>query len=286
VHLNLERGRHTATINGSRLAYHVHGDGPLLFAVPGGPGLSHTYLRAPLLEREVTVVYLDPIGCGDSAELDDPSQYGRARDVADLDALREHLGQDRIALLGHSAGGFTAQEYALGHPDRVRRLVLFGTAPTNGPEYEASLDAEMQARAAEPWYPAAARAMDEIFARDLNAAEAHELGKAIWPLYCYEGEGALSARLGEIARLNPARAKLAPHVAFDFRQALRSLSIPTLIVAGVRDFISPPAMAKVLHAAIAGSRLVSMERSGHLAHLEEPEAFASAIEAFLKTGGQ
>src|SRR5215211_7512227 len=91
----LARGAHQATIRGAKLAYHVHGEGPLLVALPGGPGFSHDYLRSPLLESRATVIYVDPIGTGDSSRLDSPSEYGRARDVSDLEDLRMHLGLER-----------------------------------------------------------------------------------------------------------------------------------------------------------------------------------------------
>jgi proline iminopeptidase len=119
----LAHGRHEVVVNGARLAYHVHGEGPQVVALPGGPGFSHTYMRTPLLEEEATVVYVDPIGCGDSARLD-PSAYGRSRDVADLEELRKHLGVEQLVLLGHSAGGFLAQQYAIEHPAHVERTIL------------------------------------------------------------------------------------------------------------------------------------------------------------------
>ena len=78
------------------------------------------------------------------------------------------------------------------------------------------------------------------------------------------------------------RAQKTPHVAFDFRARLRSLDIPTLIIVGARDFICAPALAKLLHEAIPGSTLVTMERSGHMPHLEQPAEFATAVAAFLK----
>jgi proline iminopeptidase len=277
----IAKGRHELTAGGARLVYHVQGDGPVVVAFPGGPGFSHTYLRAPLLERRARVVYLDPVGCGESDELADPSAYGRDRDIADLEAIREHLGLTRIALLGHSAGGFVAQHYAIAHPSRVSHLVLYGTSPTNGAEFDASLDAGMAARQGEPWFAAAVAAMDAIFARDLTREEAKELTKDIWPLYSFDGDPALTARLAEVTNLNPVRAKRAPHVPFDFRAELARVRVPTLIVIGARDFICSPALARMLEAAIAGSRIVTMDRSGHLGHLEEPETFAAVVASFL-----
>jgi proline iminopeptidase len=279
----LGQGRHDVIINGAKLVYHVHGEGPLVVALPGGPGFSHTYLRTQLLEEKAKVVYVDPIGCGDSARLDDPTAYGRARDVADLEELRRHLGCDRLALLGHSAGGFIAQEYAIERPAHVERMILVGTSPTNGPEFGASLDREMKARSAKAWFAAGAAALKTIFSRHLTDGEARAIANDLWPFYAYDHDAdpSLTARLGEIAHFSVVHSQKAPPVTFDFRDRLRSLEIPTLIIVGARDFICAPALAKLLHDAIAGSKLVTMERSGHMPHLEEPAAFAAAVVSFL-----
>jgi proline-specific peptidase len=278
----LAHGRHEVVVNGARLAYHVHGEGPLVVALPGGPGFSHTYMRTPPLEEKAKVVYVDPIGCGDSARLD-PSAYGRSRDVADLEELRKHLGLERLVLLGHSAGGFLAQQYAIEHPEHVERMILVDTSPTNGPEFTASLDREMHARGANAWFPTAAAALRAIFTRRLTQDEANAIGKDVWPLYAYDHDAdpSLATRLTEIAQFDVVRAQQAPHQMFDFRDRLRSLGIPTLIIVGARDFICAPALSNLLHAAMPESKLVTMERSGHMPHLEEPAAFASAVVVFL-----
>jgi proline iminopeptidase len=241
------------------------------------------YLRMPLLEERARVVYVDPIGCGDSASLDEPSAYGRTRDVADLEGIRKHLGLDRIALLGHSSGGFVVQQYAIQHPAHVERMVLFDTSPTNGADFNVSLKAEMQARAGKPWFSTASAAMNAFFTRDVTQEESHLLFKDVLPLYSYDADPSVTARLADVTRLNVVRFQKAPSVAFDFRSQLSSLRIPTLIIVGAGDFICAPALAKMLHASIPGSRLVVMERSGHMAHLEEPAAFAATVASFLRS---
>ena len=71
----LTNGRHDVNVNGARLAYHVQGEGRCR-GPPGGPGFSHTYMRTPLLEEKAKVLYVNPIGCGDSARLDNPPNTG------------------------------------------------------------------------------------------------------------------------------------------------------------------------------------------------------------------
>ena len=120
----LSPGTHHATLNGAALVYHVHGSGPVLVALAGGPGFSWHYLRMPAVEAHATIVYLELVGTGASARLP-AAHYGRARDVADVEALRVHLGLDRIGLLGHSAGGFVAHRVSF-DDDGACRVNWFG----------------------------------------------------------------------------------------------------------------------------------------------------------------
>jgi proline iminopeptidase len=279
----LARGTQRLKIRGVTLAYHVHGEGPMLVAVPGGPGFSHAYLRSAALESRATVVYVDPIGTGDSSRLDSPAEYGRARDVSDLEALREHLGLSRLAILGHSAGGFVAQQYAIAYPSHVDRLVLFDTSPTNQADFDASLKAEMQARAGRSWFADGAAAFEVMFSRPLEETEMKELSRKILPFYLYDYEATpqLADLLSATMHVNPVRLQQAPRVAFDFRADLAKLDVPALVVVGARDFICAPRLAKLLSDSLPGSKLVTLERSGHMGHLEEPERFATLVGDFL-----
>lgn len=280
----LAPGAHRFGGSGSELAYHVHGQGPIVVALPGGPGFSGTYLRMPLAEAALTVVYLDPVGTGGSARLAEPAGYGRARDVADLEALRQHLGLERINVFGHSAGGFVAQQYALTHPERVERLVLCSTTATTGPDFDASLGAELQARAGRPWFPDAAAALSAFYSRPVGDEESRALLGRAWPLYFIAHEHApdVAARLLASLEFNVARLQQAPPEPFDFRPALASLRTRALVMVGAADFLCSQRLAGLLHAALPGAQLVTFPSSGHMPHAEEPEAFAAALTAFLR----
>src|SRR5215470_12174141 len=81
------------------------------------------------LSAQRQLVLLDLRGTGESAVPADPATYRCDRQVDDVEALRAHLGLDRIDLLGHSAGGTLAILYAVQHPERVGRLVLVTPSP-------------------------------------------------------------------------------------------------------------------------------------------------------------
>ena len=280
----LRPGRHDFRAQGHRLAYHVYGEGSPVIAIPGGPGFSHTYLRMPELERRLRMIYLDNIGTGDSERLPDPTLYSRASDVANLEELRKHLELDRLTLLGHSAGGFIAQEYALDRPERVERLVLYATTPTNRAEFDLSLETELAARAQDPRYTAAIGSLRETFSRLLDQGEASAIMNEALKLYLYDfeaGNGSVLRAVQLASDLDVVRMQQGTAIDFDYRPRLSSLDMPALIITGVRDFICAPRLGEMIHAGVPGSQLVTMQRSGHLAHLEEPEAFADAVASFL-----
>ncbi|GGJ38696.1 alpha/beta fold hydrolase [Streptomyces brasiliensis] len=68
---------------------------------------------------------------------------------------------------------------------------------------------------------------------------------------------------------------------FDVRDELSAVTAPTLVLVGEDDFICGPRWARMIHEGIPGSRLVVLDRTGHLGHLEHPEEFAMAVVEFL-----
>jgi pimeloyl-ACP methyl ester carboxylesterase len=69
---------------------------------------------------------------------------------------------------------------------------------------------------------------------------------------------------------------------WDLAPRLGEVSAPTLIVVGEDDLVCPPSRAKIMHEGIANSELVVLEESGHLPHVEEPEAFFEAVEGWVE----
>jgi pimeloyl-ACP methyl ester carboxylesterase len=277
---------HQITIDGLPQVYHVAGTGPVCVVHSGGPGIGWEYLRLPALEEHLTMVYLEPVGTGDSGRLPDARDYRLGTYERFLEGMVEHLGQERVFLLGHSHGGFVVQRFALAHPDRVAGLVLYDTSPMTGAEFWAGA---MEGVAAYPsQHPDEPLAADvpKGFQAALQAVDDAALTAAFvrfMPLYLHD----YWARRDEFAPFvagirawaDPQRGEETEP--FDVRSRLGEIVAPVLIIAGRHDFICGARWARMLHEGISGSRLVVLEDSGHMGHIEQPREFDRAVGEFL-----
>ncbi|MFD8981863.1 alpha/beta fold hydrolase [Streptomyces sp. NPDC059564] len=288
----LAEGVHTLVVEGVTLRYHVHGRGPLCVAHPGGPGIEWGYLRAPELEKSLTMVYLEPAGTGGSDRLGvHPDGYTRARHSSHLAALIDHLPVHRVHLLGHSYGGFVAQFHALHRPDQLAGMVLYESAPLTGPEFGEEMMrkvGEFAARhAGRPEVPAVMEAFAAIPAiADDEAMVA--AAKGVVPAYVadYWSDVRRWGELREALRATyiSGRDEDGEPDLIDDREALGALRLPVLVVAGRHDVVCGVRWAEELHKLVPASRLLILERSGHFGHLEEPELFAREVAGFVLTG--
>ncbi len=289
----LVTGEHSVTIDGLEQRYHVAGQGPVCLAHSGGPGVGWEYLRMPEVERHLTLVYIEPIGTGNSGRLDDPKGYTLDRYVRQVDGLIEHLGLERAYLLGHSYGGFVAQRYALHRPDRLAGLILYDTSPTATEDLYADIGRNLnrfaERHADEPWLVDAMVAWQEVFAATADSNTSDEqstsLLRRMFPVYFADYAGREHEFAPMLAQVRvfaePGRAE--EPTPFDLRGELASITVPTLVVVGRHDPVCSPRWARLLHEGIFGSELAVFERSGHFPHIEEPETFSRAIHRWFET---
>lgn len=276
------------TPDGRKLEYRQLGNGPVLVCHPGGPGFSSLYFSdlAGLWER-YTLVMLNPRGTGGSDKPADSRAYQIDDYVDDVEALREHLGLERLMLLGHSHGGTVAQAYAAKHPARVRKLVLASTLARFAAEQESAMRAGMDQRSNEPWYPDALAALEAEQAGKFQTDE--EMAELVFrelPLY-FARYGAVEAGYLDTLKTEVPNAdtlKLFNNEifnTFDLRDTHARISSPTLVITGNEDFICGPVCADEIAAGIAGSKKVIVGDSGHMIFIEQPEAFHSEVVDFL-----
>jgi pimeloyl-ACP methyl ester carboxylesterase len=287
AHLELMQ-THQIEIDGLAQRFHVAGSGPLCIVHSGGPGIGWEYLRMPLLERRLTLAYVEPLGTGRSGRLADRRGYTIARYARQILGIAEHLRLGRVHLLGHSHGGFVAQRFALAYPERVASLVLYATSPVTGPEFLADAAANF-ARIAQRAGDERMRAAFEAIWTSGDDDTFTRMFRAIVPAYFAD----YAARAAE---LDPVRAALvahwdpmcgeAPDGAFDVRDALAAIRAPALVASGRHDYICGPRWAELLARGLPTATSITFEHSGHMAHLEEPEEFARVVGEFVRQLGQ
>ncbi|MEO6086493.1 MAG: alpha/beta hydrolase [Umezawaea sp.] len=272
-----------SAVDGTKLSYDVIGDGRPLVCLPGGPMQDAAYL-GDLGGLPGRLVLLDPRGTGRSETPSDLTTCRCDRMADDVEALRDHLGLDRIDLLGHSAGANLAVSYAARHPDRVARLVLvtpstFAVGVTTTAQHRRDV---LGRRADDPWFEQVSTAFERIAAGE--AAEGD--WDAIVPFTYGRWDAAAQAHhAAQQGRANPE--VTVAHVAegaFDppaTRTALAALAAPVLLVAGELDLGVPPAVVAEVAALFPHSTLHVQEGAGHFPWLDDPARFTATVTEFL-----
>ena len=213
------------------------------------------------------VIALDLPGYGDSPLPAELSTAAMADAV--VDTLRA-LDARPAVLLGHSMGGMVAQEIAARDPDAVRALVLACTSPAFGKPGGDWQQGFLRDRLA----PLDAGLGMAALARQLVAGMVSPQADAA----AVEAGAACMARVPEATY----RAALQAIVGFDRREALPHITVPTLCLAAEHDRTAPPEVMARMAARIPGASLAVLPGAGHLANVEQPAAFATAVLDFLR----
>jgi pimeloyl-ACP methyl ester carboxylesterase len=186
----------------------------------------------------------------------------------DLAAVLEAVDARDAVLAGHSMGGMTLQALAVGHPavvaERVRALVLAGTA---------AFGVAAGPLAAPVRFVSGNRAGDRLMAGRLGPALSRgSVGRRPRQAHLVATRDAwLSLPTGL------RRDFLIALQAMDFRAGRGGVAVPTTVVVGTRDLLTPPRLGRALAAAIPGARLVEVPGAGHMLPFEEPDRLAEII---------
>ncbi len=196
-----------------------------------------------------------------------PSVDAMADDVAALlDALAI---REPVALGGLSMGGYVALAFARRHPERLRALIL---ADTRAEPDDADARAKRDASIAR-----VTKGDVTGFVDDMLGKLAGETTRAERP--------DVTKRLRDQMTRTPAATIADTLVALrdrpDARPQLGSIRVPTLVMVGAEDVVTPPSAAEVMTKAIAGSTLITIPGAGHISNIEAPAVFDRALEQFL-----
>ncbi len=207
-----------------------------------------------LVESGYEVIVLDNRGAGETVSASSFSLDDMAGDVV---ALWHHLGITSTNVLGISMGGFIAMRLAERYPETISRLFLVSTAAytggivSDGRSWNGS-ESEIAAKLARYFSPAYAEKNQVVL-----ATMARQIAKGV-------SEGQFLA--GSQAQ------REAIH-GFDARASLPQLAIPTVLIHGTEDVITPYTRAEEMHQLIPGSTLTPLAGAGHLLLAERPQEF-------------
>ncbi|MGZ6035644.1 MAG: alpha/beta fold hydrolase [Myxococcaceae bacterium] len=271
------------------------GRGRPLVVLHGGPDFDHRYLLPEMdrLSDAFRLIYYDQRGRGDSAKQVQPDDVTLLSDVEDLERVRQFFHLESMVLLGHSWGAVLALEYALRHPERVSHLILMNPAPASATDLAefrrvyakklgADLDRQRAIQASTAYQQGDPEAVTERyrlhFRHAVNRAEDYErLMARMRAAFIHQGrEGILEARAVEDRLMRDTWHS----EGYDLLPRLRTLKIPTLVIAGDHDFF-PPDVPGHAAGAIPDARLVTLRGCGHFAYLECPGKVRKALQDFL-----
>jgi 3-oxoadipate enol-lactonase len=259
----------TARVRGIEMAYDDVGRGTPLVLLHGFP-FDRSMWREQAGELSATCRVVAPdlrgqggteLGCGGTATMAE-----MAEDVA---ALLDSLGVRRAAVCGLSMGGYVAFEFLRRFPERITALVLADTRPQADTD-EGRRTREETARRAlqEGMVPLADSMLPKLLSASTRELRPDIVSRVRGMIQGTRPEGAAAALRGMAARR-------------DQTDLLPKVDVPTLVVVGGEDSITPPSDAEATAAKIPGSRLVVIEGAGHLSNVERPEEFNRALGDFL-----
>jgi proline-specific peptidase len=273
----------TVSIRGVSLFVKVLGQGYPLLLMHGGPGLDHTTLLPfRRLADQFTLIFYDHRCNGRSNNAPVTSMTWENL-TADAEALRQRLGFDQWAVLGHSFGGMVALEYALRYPQSLSHLLLLDTCgdirwvQQNAPELLAKRG----------YSPATVKTAERFFNGQIAPHEMIPAARKLAGAYYHH----LSPLQIPHELVMALRMKTRPEAfIFGFGQLLKGwtvmnrlgeICVPTLVIAGRDDFQFPPEHQAALAAGILNARLEIIERAGHNAHSERPTEVIGAVKKFV-----
>lgn len=227
----------------------------------------------PFVERYLDrfdVICPDTRGHGASSK--PPGPYSIQLFADDMLALLDALALKRVAVVGLSQGGMTAQALATRAPQRIAALAALATAGRVDPTAAANMEERIKAQRESGPAAAARIAAKSIFSDAF-------LGRT--PGYL---EAFIDWRVGMDAAAQEAAMRAVAN--YDVMPGLSKLTIPVLVVSGSGDRLIPPAAGRAIAAAAPGAQYVEIPESGHMVAIEQPAALAAALDPFLESYGR
>jgi proline iminopeptidase len=279
---------------------------PALLYLHGGPGTGgydFSLFQRARLSKSVRLIVIDERGVLRSDPITEGQAFGFLDLIEDCEALRRELHIDRWAVVGHSFGGYLALAYGLQYPRAITRLLFENPTfdfNTTG-RYLLRLGAEQFTRLGKEHEAKetldAAQAPESTPTSEVWATFSHvmnQLGKAKDDLYVHGPDKHFFDRLVAQSGLPSEEWQRGiQHQRLLFREGkvfasltprLPELKVPSLLIKGTYDPVTAPDQVDSFASRPLGSHVALFENSSHFVHVEEPDAFARAVTAFVLTG--
>ncbi len=274
---------------GRRFEYVSRGRGPATLLVhPGGPGSTYHYLRAilKLADSHLRVILFNPRGVGHSWTPARPSAYTIENQADDVEAIRRAFDIKELHLLGYSAGGFTALEYAHRFPDRLTSLLMCATGG-GASDLKAALRYVL-----EHTNPALRLRLRELTASgDFRSKEYRELASRIMAPFSERFSASpppdlRATKLNEevyrtmLTRTGDEFAVDGTMAHWDGHKYYSQIFLPMLVLVGRYDFFLDASIDMANRIRTAHLRI--LPRSSHYPVLEQPREFLGQLSEFLE----
>jgi pimeloyl-ACP methyl ester carboxylesterase/DNA-binding CsgD family transcriptional regulator len=268
--------------DGVRIAYAVHGSGPpMLVSTCWLSHLQHDW-ESPVwrhfledLGQFATVIRYDERGHGLSDwDVEDHSLDSR---IGDLEAVADHAGFDRFALMAMAQGGPPSIAYAVRHPERLTRLLFYSSYAAAMPD---PTDEELElSETFEQMIKVGFGRKDSTFRRVFTSMMIPDATEEQMTWVDELQRVSTSASTAYQARQQRNRE--------DVRALLPEIDLPTLVMHGRHDRMNPFEDGRLLATRIAGARLVPLESRNHILLADEPawQVLVDEVRAFLRPDG-
>ena len=253
-------------IEGGRIRYEVTGADQvrtLVFSNSLGTDLAMWDAQVAALDRDFRIVRYDTRGHGESSVT--PGGYTIDQLADDVIALLDHLGLDRVYFCGLSMGGMTAMSLALRAPERLRKIVLCSTAPKIGTAETWNTRIETVRKGG------MAAIVDGVLQRWYTSGFRSSAPQAIESTRQTLLKTPVEGYIANCAAVRDA----------DMREAIRAISVPTLILTGAHDPATTPADGHFMEVRIAEAKYCELQ-AAHLSNIEAAAAFTNELSTFLR----
>ena len=265
-------------VDGAQLHIDVVGNGPTALVLHGGLGVDHTVYRTldPLTDR-LRLVYMDHRANGRSTgDAATATMQQWADDAAQVAAEVAHA--EPVIVIGHSYGGFIAQETMISHPRQVRAAVLLDTTPGQ------LGTGEVPAPEGPPVPEEFGELLSAMPRDDAELARSYaRLAPAL--LHRAPPDTLVSAMAGTEFRVAAMARGYEVLASWSSVDRLGAVECPVLVVAGRHDALTAWPQAERIARRLPDAEVVVLEHSGHMPWIDEPEVFFPTVTGWLERRG-